>query len=387
MVIVRAVIIAAILAMTAFPGTALAVGNIHFGKLEIHPYVSLQEIFSDNIYYTPLDQKRDRINVIMPGVNMTFPFSVHSLEAEYFANLRRYDQYQGENTTDHHAKGLMDLKFGSKLALALSDEFNKGHEPRSSSATGFVETFRTNEAKGSAIYQLVGRSKVQLDYSTTTYNFLQSNFRDRDEQLAAGYVYYRFLPKTSAFIEYDHRSIDFVPTTTTLDSTMDSVLLGITWEATAKSKGTIKVGRTQKDFKDEANRDFSLWEFFADIRHTMSEATSVTLAGRRKLNETNLQGTEYFITTGFSAEVKHAFDTQLSGLVRFSYGRDDYSNALPPMTETRVDRALLEGIGVRYLVKEWFELGADYSYHSRNSNIDANDYREHNAVLSVNLAF
>jgi hypothetical protein len=387
MVNIRAVMIPAVLAIAFLPGTSSAAGNIRFGKLELHPFLSLQEIFSDNIYSTASDQKRDRISVVMPGIKARFPFSVHLMEAEYFANLRRYDEFRGERTDDHHARGSLDLRFGSRLGLSVSDEFNKGHEPRSSSATGFIETFRTNEAKGSAIYQLAGRSKVQIDYGQTAYNFQRSDFRDRDERLVAGYLYYRVMPKTSVFVEYDHRTIDFVPETTVLDSTMDSALLGVTWEATAKSKGTIKAGRTDKDFEGPANRDFTLWELFVDLNHMMSEGTTITVKGLRKLNETNLLGTTYFITSGLSAELRHDFGAKLAGLARFSYGKDRFSNAVPPDTDVRNDRTLFEGAGVRYLLREWFELGADYNHRARNSNIDANDFREHQYVLSANVTF
>ena len=50
--------VSAVILTTAFvAGTASAAGNIRVGQMEIHPYVSLKEIFDDNIYSTPVEQK------------------------------------------------------------------------------------------------------------------------------------------------------------------------------------------------------------------------------------------------------------------------------------------------------------------------------------------
>ena len=383
----RALVLGAICFMVFFALPAQAMGNIHFGKLAIHPYLSLQEIFSDNIYYTATDQKRDRIAQITPGAQLQFPFGVHRLEADYHAVLRRHDTYRGENTDDHHARGRLDLLFGSRFALNLGGKFDKDHEGRASSATGFIETFRRNEASASAIYHLAGRSKVQIDYQQTSYNFMVSDFRDRDEDLVAGYVYYRFLPKTSAFVEVDRRNVDYIETTSTLDSTMLYMLFGVTWEATAKSKGTIKAGRVSKDFEDAALKDIDEGVLFVDIDHKFTEYTSILLSAKRDVNEASLQGTSYYITTGFSGEFKHRFWAKFAGLARLSYGRDDFSNAVPPYTMTRKDNAMMEGIGIQYSPQDWLEVGANYNYRSRDSNIDVNDYREHQATVSINMVF
>jgi len=370
-----------------FIGNAGAEGNIRIGQMEIHPYLSLKEVFSDNIYSTSTLQKSDSITVTTPGVKLLWPFGMHRLEAEYSVVDSRYSKYQGEDTTDHHAKGLLGLQFGSYVSLTASGAFDKGHEPRGSSASGFVEEFRTNTGAVSAVYQLANRSKVQLDYTKTAWNFMTSNYRDRDEGLVAGYLYYRFLPKTSAFIEYDRKTVDFTLATTPLDNTMDSLLLGLTWEIDGRSKGTVKIGRTSKDFVDTAVKDFSVLSWSVDLNHKFSEETSVTVVGQRQVNETNAFGTAYFITTGAYGELKHGFMSKMALLMRGSYGTDRFSNAVPPETITREDKTTMVGAGLRYAMKDWLEFGADYNKKNRNSNINPNDYQETQYILSANMVF
>jgi len=368
-------------------GNAGAAGNIRIGQMEVHPFVSLKEEFNDNIYATPVEQKRDSITIVMPGVKLLWPFGMHGFEAEYYANDRRYSTYRGENTTDHHAKGLLGLQLGSLFSLKLSNTFDKGHELRSSSSTGFIEAFRTNAASASASYQLANRSKVQFDYTKTSWDFIGNSFRDRDESLMAGYVYYRFLPKTSAFIEYERKAVDFTEVTTLLDNTMNSLMLGLTWEMNGRSKGTVKFGRTSKDFEEPVVKDFSVWNWSIDLNHTFSEDTSLTVVGRRQVNETNWLGTAYFITTGVYGELSHRFMSKMALLLRGSYGTDSFSNAIPPDTRVREDRTNMLGTGLKYAMQDWLEFGVDYNKRNRDSNIFAADYKETQYILSANMSF
>jgi len=369
--------------VACFAVPAGAMGNIHFGKLEIHPYASLQELLNDNVYSTSTDPKSDRISQITPGVQLQFPFGVHRMEADYHLKSRKYGTYRGESTEDHFANGAVELYFGGRLSLKIDDTYSKDHEERNESATGFIDGFRINAASVTAAYQLAGRSKVQVDYRRTNYNFMVADFRDRDEDLVAGYVYYRFLPKTSAFVEYDRRTIDYSAAAPDLDNTMKYILLGMTWEATARSKGTVKAGKVTKTFEDSAVEGPEKIVAFIDIDHKFTEYTSLLLSAKRDVNETRYFGATYYVTTGFAAEFKHRFGAKLSGIARMSYGKDEFS----PQTTTRIDKTMMEGAGLRYLMHDWIEIGADYGYRSRNSNIDVNDFREKQSVLSVNLVF
>ena len=380
-------VVAMILMTGLFAGTAGAVGNIHFGLLEVHPFLSLKEEFSDNIYFTSTDEKSDSILVTNPGIRMQLPIRMHRLLAEYWAIDRRYDTYKGEDTTDHHAKGLLDLKSGSRFILTASGAFDKGHEPRSSSASGFIEVFRTNIGYGSATYQLAGRSKIQVEYTQTSWNYLTSDFRDRDEGLTTGCFYYRFLPRTSVFVEYDHKVVNYTDTTSVLDNIENSSLIGLQWEVTAKSRGTIRAGWTTKDYKDSTVKDFSGPRWSLSIDHKFSEESSVALTGRRQVNEANAVGVANYTTTGLDGEFSFRFLSKTAFLLRGSYSKDVYSNAVPPETVAREDTYTLAGVGLKYFMKDWINLGADYNKRDRNSNFDVNDYKENQYVLSVNMSF
>ncbi len=376
---------ACLLSGTAAAGTQP--GNLHLGQLQFHPFVSVSDTFSDNIYYTDTDKKHDSIITYTPGIKLDLPLGRQLVEAEYYATAERYRTYKGEDTTDHHARGLLDLKLGSPFELRLSDVFTKGHEGRSSSSTGFIETFRNNLATASASYQLPGRFKVQLDGGRSTWDFVQSPFRDRDEDLYAAYVYYRFLPKTSVFLEADHKKETYVEKTLLLDGSVDSGFIGLTWEITEKSKGTIKAGPVKKDFESPLMKDYSGWTGSVDLRHAFSEDTSIMIIGQRTVNETNVVGARFFITTGVYGEFSQRLFDRLSVLVKGSSGTDLYSDPIPPDTVVREDKTTMAGGGLRYVIADRLELGADYVSRVRHSNIPVNNYKEHEYIVSAGVAF
>ena len=374
--------------------------GMNYSSLQFDPYVSLRESLTDNVFNTPTDTRHDLISALTPGIKMVYPFRTHQFDFDYHAVLTRYKTYSSDRTNDHFVNGAVDLKFGSLVGLKLSDVYMKNHFPRSSSATGFIEKYTNNTVKASLSYQLADRSKVQVDLGQSSWSFQDqaSFFRDRREGLLSGYLYYRFQPKTSAFVELDRKKADFSdPVSQPLDNAMDSALLGITWEATRRSQGTVKIGKTWKDYSDGSVEDYSSWTGSMDIIHRFDEYNTVKVTGLREINETNYQPVagqlpvRFFVTTGAAAEVTHRFGYRLSGSLSGSLGTDKFSDPVfDPADNTykdRKDSTVLLGLGLKYAAKEWLEVGVDYLARKRDSNINANDYSEHRYSLMVSAAF
>jgi hypothetical protein len=161
------------------------------------------------------------------------------------------------------------------------------------------------------------------------------------------------------------------------------------WDITAKSKGTVKVGRQRKEFTDAALNSAKVVKprWYLSIDHRFTEDSSLVLTGLRQINDTNALGVAYFTTTGLFAEFSHRFMSKTAFLLRGSQGTDNYSNAVFPETTVREDTMTMYGAGLKYFMKDWIDLGADYNKKNRNSNINANDYKDTQYILSVNMSF
>jgi hypothetical protein len=375
-----------ILLVLCLPATALPAGNLHYGALEIYPFVSVKETYNDNIFAVANNTTSDWVNTITPGIKLVLPFRRHLLSAEYNAVINSYAKYSSENTTGHNARVLADFKLGSLFGLTFSDTYTKGHEPRVSSTSGRIEQFERNAPSVTATYQLADRSKIQLDYTRTTWNFMLSEYRNRNEDLVSAYFYYRFMPKTSAFVEYDWKNVVYDQKVNATDSRVNSGYLGLTWEMSAGTRGTIKGGYVQKKFDAAGKEDISTWGASADISHAFSDYSFLKIIAMREINESSALGTRYFVTTGAYAEYTHKLTYKISAVARASYGLDDYSNAIAPDTVARNDKTFLGGVGLKYQMRDWLEFVLEYHYRNRNSNLPVNDLTQNTYSLTLNFA-
>ena len=128
-------------------------------------------------------------------------------------------------------------------------------------------------------------SKVQLDYTTTEWDFRSSSYRERNESLISGYLYYRILPKTSAFLEYDRRNIDYDTFSNFTDNKSDSALLGLKWGINERSQGVIKGGYAWKDFDSASKEDYDTWTLSVDLGHRFTDYTALSLVNKRIVKE------------------------------------------------------------------------------------------------------
>jgi hypothetical protein len=349
------------------------------GPLKLNPFLGLSETFSDNVFFTADNRKRGQITTITPGVRVELPFQAHMAELEYYSVITRYKKdYRMDDTTDHHMNAAVDLKFDDRIGMHLSDQFARDHDPRSSSATtGDLDVFDTNAASLSASYRTTDLIRIQIAYTRSSWRYLTDHFRDRDEGLIAGTVFYQAFSRMSTFIEFGHRNFAYTVEGVDLDSKANTAQAGLTWDISPRSSGTLKAGVARKDFTSSARRDVTVYVWSADVRHDFTGDTTVIMTARRSLNEPNISSTDYLISTGIYADLTQRIISDLAAVLRGAYVTDDYSSS-------NVDRTYLGGAGLTYKAKDWIKFAVDYDWQQRNSSI-IQKYVEHAMMLTVNF--
>ena len=163
-----------------------------------------------------------------------------------------------------------------------------------------------------------------------------------------------------------------------LDSTVGTLQAGLTWDISSRSKGTLKAGLAQKNFSSSTEPNRTVKVGSADVRHDFTSDTTVVLTAQRSLNEPNIQDMTYFISTGAYADLTQRFSQKWAVVVRGAAVQDIYF--------IRTDRTALGVVGLKYRAKDWLELAADYNWRSRHSDVPANNYTEHSAVIMVSAS-
>lgn len=360
---------------------------LRLGPVEVHPYLSLRETYSDNVFLTPDNKKHDFITSINPGLFLQLPFRRHVVSLGGSTNLNKYAINSSEDTTDWTLYSAGDFYLGSRINLKVSDKYRNGFESRSQSSTTEINKFQSNTAAASFTYGLANISKVQLDYSRTYLKYKTSDFRSRDEDLVSAYLYYRMLPRTSAFVEYEFKNVSFMDNSSFLDNNVHSGLLGVNWELSERSKGTIKAGYLLKNFDRKSQGSIDDFTASVDISHYFSDYNFMKLVGARMVNESSLQGTRYSVSTGINGEFTHHFLDRLSATVKVSYSEERFSDIAPGDFLKRKDRVLQAGAALQYTFRRWLESAVEYSWRDKNSNIAAYGSTENSSSLTIKAFF
>lgn len=356
---------------------------LRVGSFEVNPFFSMKEEYTDNVFNTNLDEKADFYTTLSPGLKVLFPRQKkrYKLELFYQADLERYHRYSSEDANNHKAKGELEIKFPGGLDLGLSDEFTINHDPRGVNIAEELDFYKNNIFSFSMGYSFAERFKVRFDYTNylLDYEADRNSFRDRTDNSFAFYVYYKFLPKTSVFIEYEHVIVDF-DESNDFDSKEEHFFGGITWEITGKTKGTIKGGYGIKDFEG-AIEGFKGYISEIDIDHNFTPRHSIKIKAVRKTNETNVFGSDFFVTTGMAIDYFQRLTNKITLRASTSYGRDSFRGEI-----SRRDHTWTGGARIVYEIRKWLITEAGYLYTKRNSTVDDFDYKNNRFFFRVTAA-
>jgi hypothetical protein len=356
---------------------------MRFGAFEVNPFLSVTERFTDNVFNTNTDRQSSFSTVLSPGVEIIFPRTKKRYQVEllYQADLERFNRFSSENADNHKVLGKAEARLPVGLEFYGNDEFNRSHDPRGINISPELDFFKSNLATVGVAYNLSDRFKLKVNYSNflLDYDADRNKFRNRTDNGVSGYLYYRFLPKTSAFVQYEYMVIDYVHSDD-LDSREHHFYAGITWDITGKTKGTVKGGYGIKEFEDATIKGYQGSIVEISIDHNFSPRHSLKIKGLRTTQETNIEGSTFFVTTGLTLEYFHKFTGKITGTAFMSYTKDGYRGPL-----ARRDDTWEGGLGLLYQMRRWLRTEARYSYTKRNSNIEDFTYGNNTYYLKVVL--
>ncbi|MCL5023985.1 MAG: outer membrane beta-barrel protein [Nitrospirae bacterium] len=355
---------------------------IRLGSFEVNPFLGVSEQYSDNVFNTNADRVSDFSTVVTPGAQIIFPRvkKKYRLELIYKADFEIFNKTASlNNAVDQKASAKFESQFPSGIELHLGEEFIRNHDPRGTNIGLELDFFRSNLASSSIAYVLSDRFAARLDYSNYILNYeaARNDFRNRMDNSVAGYLYYRLRPKTSAFIEYEFVLIDY-RTDNELNSKEHHIMAGLTWDVTGKTKGTVKGGYGIKNFADPTLSGYKGFIMELVIDHNFTPRHSLKLKGIRSTQETNVIGSDFFVTTGFSAEYSHRLTGKITAKALVAYGRDSFSGV-----SSRRDNTWEISPWLYYQVRKWLRAELGYSYTTRSSNVEEFSYRNNTYYLKL----
>lgn len=302
----------------------------------------------------------------------------------YNGNFNRYASSSADNFNNNDLTLAGDNYFSSRSRLGWSAGYVSSSDPRGSTdrVQGAVpDRWHAPVLQGLYIYGADG-AKGRFEAEAAMQNKRYDNNRlftvgsDVDVHSVSGRFFARVMPKTSAVFELRHISSDYKQLTSTNDNTDNRYLVGVTWDAAAKTTGSFKVGVQRKNFSSPLVRDASgnTWE--GSLKWSPLTYSVFDLTTGRSASDSTGTG-DYVMNNGTNLVWNHRWKNNLSSRVLVSSVRSDYVGA------NRVDTTRNMGVGVFYEFRPNLRAGLELANARRSSNVGIYDFSRNTTFLSL----
>jgi hypothetical protein len=366
------------------------------GPVRVSPYLGILEVYRTNIYQTSTDKITDLVNNVNPGLRFELPLAQrHRLSLGYLGNYYFFSRYGQNDHLDHNINLDGTFNFPGGLALRAGNTFRAATEERNA-VTGRQRPYKRISPYFQGAYKMADLWKLEANYQNDNLLFNDTVDRQSDysDQTAGMVLYYKFLPKTSALVQYIFTYRNH-PYNNTSDNIIQTPLIGLSWDATAKLSGTIKFGYSIQDYLQDmpqrANHSASP-SFSVQTVFRASNYTNITIIGQRSVQEDPDSNNNAYYNTGFYISLNHKWHYfNVESYVIFSFYNNLYKSITPePVTGTlnrRDDNIYAAGCGIMRPLTKYLQLRIDYVYYDRGSNFPTYTYNEHKVIFGIQASY
>ncbi|WP_218281525.1 outer membrane beta-barrel protein [Pseudomonas sp. LPB0260] len=348
--------------------------------LTFTPTLQVSERYDDNFRAVEDNEESSWITAITPTFVLGAQGRKSAYALTYSASSDIFHSSHADDNTDHHLTADAGFEFDVRNRLKLSAGYHQVEETASQDQDIENDKFSTSNVGG--VYSFGAESaRGQIDFGANYEELRYQNGnnlnadKERDTTALSSTFYYRVAPKTRALVEARHTDYDYL-TNTRLNSNNIALLGGVTWDATAKTTGTIKIGGERKRFDDSSidDKSGSLWEIGA----SWSPRTYSTfdLKTRRALDEGD-SGASSIQSQSTTLSWNHQWMERLSSDLSYTYSDQEYQDV------TRDDKIDTFGLGLTYELRRWLDVGIGYKYAENDSSAVGESYKRNIYSISV----
>jgi hypothetical protein len=385
-----------------------------------HPYVSVSEEYSDNLFNVDEDTKENWLTQVSPGLWFALPrtkevpisitphntspgglqlalHDVESFERYHFyllggLDVKFYSEDSDLNDTDGKVEGLFQYNLPGGLSLQAIDRYSHGQDrfDADNSTQDGVRRYNSNIAQGTVDWAFTEKLSTKVDYTNfyLDYSDDQYDFLDRTDNAVSVYAIYDYSPKTDFLLEYRFIDVSYDETVGEVkDNTNNFIYAGIRWATSEKVFVRLKAGYQKKEYDDDlaeaVNSNSDLFAFEGEVTYRFTVKTNIALKMSNKIDESNSRAALNKKVFGVSLRYNQQFTDHWKGICFFGYKNDDYGQVV---AGTREDDRYTISPALQYRLRDWLMGELRYSYDTRSSSDDFYDYNTNRVMLSLHFA-
>ncbi len=343
--------------------------------LTFTPYLQTSERYDDNFREVERHPDASWITSLTPSFNLASNDGKRAYKLSYKADSDIFESSHKDDNTDHYLDGTAGFDFNARNRLKLEAGYKKVEETATLDQHLENDKYTFSHLGGMYTYgarTARGQLELSADYSQMRYQNSDgiNNDKERDATALIGTLYFKVAPNTRALVETRWTQFEYV-SNKKLDNDTVALLGGLSWDATANTTGTVKLGAERKLYDDPAvgDKGGSLWEVGVDWKPR--SYSTFSLKTHHQLDE-GTDGASAIDNLTTSLDWEHEWLDRLSTVASYSYTTKDYQD-----DAERQDKINRYGFLVKYQMRRW--LGFDIGYrHGKEKSTFADESFERN---------
>lgn len=350
---------------------------------EVTPWLGLSVGNNSNVGLTPAAKTSTNFTLLNPNIIIGLPTQGQYYGAKYSGNFARFASSSIDNYNDHNLGFVADNIWSSRLNTLVNADYVKGHDGRNALLFRNKELWHAAGIRGKVHYGAQGAqgqfelAAGQLAKRYDSNNSGATQFYNYDRTDLTGTFFYRVAPATQMFVEAGDAKFAYVDAASKrLDSTEQRYMVGVKWDATAKTTGSVKIGSLKKTFNLGLLPSGTATVWDADVSWSPKTYSKVDASLHQTANEYGGFGS-FIVSNDSNLRWTHDWSGFVTSALSFGDGSDKFQGF------NRTDKRQTYGLKATYGFRPWLRAGVGYQHNKRNSTDPLMSYTQAVTMLTL----
>ncbi len=360
--------------------------HIDLAGFEFTPTLDVGESYDSNYRGLSDNARSSWVTSINPKFLLSAETRNTGYQLEYEVNDQNYHSDDKASHTDQHLRFRSIMEFNSRNRLRWNLGYHRVEETTDVRDPEDDENDKYNRGVAGAVYTYGTQTGLnQIDFGVNYESIRYRNSgdlnedQDRDSTMFNTVWYHRLGGSTRSLVELRHTVNQYVLSESDRDSTDDAALFGATWDATAKTSGTVRLGAQRKNFDSSSRQDYTspMWE--VGVQWEPRTYSIVKLDTRRSFDEGE-DGASTVQDTTTRLGWEHEWSAFISSELFYRYSERDYK------ATNRTDDRTGYGLELTYSPLRWADVSLGYRHTENDSSVREKSYDRNIYQLSLSLS-
>ena len=388
-------------------------GGIQVGPFQLKPGLQIDANYTDNPQFRNRNKESDFYMDISPSLAFTLGQAVKFkdyVSFGYDADLGAYTKVTENDYTRHTLWADVNLLRRPTTYMRLREAITYTDDPYGNQE--FVGLGTSNRRFVNQADFVVGRNLphdyvLELGYENLWQNYLDRGFEEDSsvDHILTPTLLYELSGKTKLLAQYsfDYRNFYRQPSDVAADYTVQEVMGGVRWAASAKLTGELKGGYGWRHFLNDFDAagfpydDSGTPVYSAVLNYLFSPKTAIQLTASRDFlmgsglpaGSIGAEDPASFQESITRDAFALAVNTNLRANLRFTAGGgfdlDHYDQTAE--FEDRTDKIFNAGVNFKHQIRRYLWWGLGYSFEKRDSPVVTERYTANTMTASLGLAY